>query len=270
MRVLQEEETFQISTGTDDQRDCFVLGCGRSGTSLAAGMLSKCGYFMGENLYDGDADNPRGYFESHEINYLNEMLLESAVPAPKASATGLCRQPGMMQRWLASPPLDIEFQENPDLEQRIRLLVSDRPFCFKDPRFSFTLTQWRRFAPQASQLCVFRHPHRVVSSVLVHASRKPYLDSLYLDESYITDVWRSVYSHILKNFASNTGSWLFVHYNQLLDGSASARIAHMLGIVPDSEFLIQRPLEQDSRSSLSEPIKSLYEDLCELAMFSSG
>jgi hypothetical protein len=49
------------------KKSILVLGSGRSGTSLASGILSKAGYYMGENLMPATHTNPKGFFESFDI-----------------------------------------------------------------------------------------------------------------------------------------------------------------------------------------------------------
>ena len=49
-------------------KNCLILGSGRSGTSMIAGILHKAGYFMGDNLYPPRSANPKGFFENWEIN----------------------------------------------------------------------------------------------------------------------------------------------------------------------------------------------------------
>lgn len=44
----------------------LITGCARSGTSMTAGIIAKCGAFGGD-LLGGDHNNPRGYFENFEI-----------------------------------------------------------------------------------------------------------------------------------------------------------------------------------------------------------
>jgi hypothetical protein len=41
-------------------RDCVILGCGRSGTSLAAGVVARAGYNCGEDLLPADDGGPTG------------------------------------------------------------------------------------------------------------------------------------------------------------------------------------------------------------------
>ena len=61
--------------------DCFIVGSGRSGTSMVAGLLAQSGYFMGNKLdaYYGDT-NPKGFFEDPDINAINERILHPIIP----------------------------------------------------------------------------------------------------------------------------------------------------------------------------------------------
>ena len=70
-----------------NQRNCLILGSGRSGTSMAAGILARAGYFMGEELWPADIGNPKGYFEDREVNKINDELI--APVAPKTPPHGL-------------------------------------------------------------------------------------------------------------------------------------------------------------------------------------
>src|ERR1700726_1587163 len=69
-------------------RNCIILGCGRSGTSLASGLLAGSGYFMGDHLYPPSEGNPKGYFEDQDVNAINEDLLEPVIPARPAGRIG--------------------------------------------------------------------------------------------------------------------------------------------------------------------------------------
>ena len=54
--------------------NCLILGSGRSGTSMAAGVLAKSGYFMGRNLIPPRPANPKGFFESEQITDVKKRL----------------------------------------------------------------------------------------------------------------------------------------------------------------------------------------------------
>ena len=57
-------------------RSTIILGCGRSGTSLVAGLLHESGAWQfNPDLLDPSGLNPKGFFESRTINGVNEKLL---------------------------------------------------------------------------------------------------------------------------------------------------------------------------------------------------
>src|ERR1700677_4686273 len=90
-----------------NQRNCLILGSGRSGTSMAAGILARAGYFMGDELWPTDVGNPKGQFEDREVNQINDELIASVSPkAPPFHAIrkllfGEAPVLGALQHWVA-------------------------------------------------------------------------------------------------------------------------------------------------------------------------
>ncbi len=72
----------------------IVLGCGRSGTSLVAGLLASAGYFMGPRLHPPREANPTGFFEGEVVKDVNEALLDPLVEADGRTHRG-SRRPTM-------------------------------------------------------------------------------------------------------------------------------------------------------------------------------
>lgn len=56
-------------------RSLLVVGTHRSGTSLVAGMLSKLGVFVGDDLLGPSDANPKGHFEDREFLALNDEIV---------------------------------------------------------------------------------------------------------------------------------------------------------------------------------------------------
>jgi hypothetical protein len=55
-----------------ENRTVVILGVGRSGTSLIANWLQKCGLNIGQNLLESDLIwNPEGFFEDMDFHQLN-------------------------------------------------------------------------------------------------------------------------------------------------------------------------------------------------------
>src|SRR6185437_1628887 len=131
------------------QRNCLILGSGRSGTSMAAGILAQTGYFMGDDLWPADIGNPKGYFEDREVNTINDEL--------------------------------------------IAVVKARQAFCFKDPRFSYTLSVWRHYIGDALLLCVFRDPGVTASSMVRECKRAEHMQGTEVDERWALKVWEAMY-----------------------------------------------------------------------------
>lgn len=243
--------------------NCLILGSGRSGTSMLGGILNTAGYYMGENLYEPRKANPKGFFESPAINSINERLL-----GPHARSR--CRYPLMRlwrslfsaERWLAQIPLGTQITSTPRIAARIAAEVAHRPFAFKDPRFCYTLPAWRPHLPRDTVfLCIFREPGRTVASILKERRRK-YPDLLLRSEDAF-GVWSDMYEHVLK-LHRHDGNWLFVHYHQVLNGSALPAIEKFLGVQVDASF---PDATLDHAPSIEAPAPALatYRELCALA-----
>ena len=142
------------------------------------------------------------------------------------------------------------------------------PFCFKDPRFSYTLDAWRRCVRDgAVYLCVFREPSRTAASILVEA-RQPYLADLDLDRDGALGVWTLMYRHILETHRGQ-GEWVFVHYDQIIDGSGLDRVEAALGTRVDRSFpepMLKRSVDV---GGVSAETARTYATLCDLAGFRS-
>ena len=137
-------------------RVCVWILAGRSGTSCLAGMFGSATHHHAANLYQPQASNPKGYFESWEINSLNESIqLLSAVEHLGANATrdapGLRARPAVAG---AIPGRDAgALERRPPARSR---RPESTPFCLKDPRASVTAPAWLEQAPDALVLSIHR------------------------------------------------------------------------------------------------------------------
>lgn len=239
-------------------RNCIILGSGRSGTSMLAGSLAAAGYFMGDDLYPGRASNPKGFFEGPQINGLNEALLGPVVPAEQ----GL----GQWQLWLAQLDSCQSIEVTPEIALGIAEMVQREPFCFKDPRFSYTATAWLPFLRNTAWICVFREPGLTAASIVRECSQMPYLSGVRMDLSRALDIWSATYRAVL-SLRSVLFEIIFVHYSQVIDGSGLTRISRLLDAPVDGTFA--DPRLSRARSILPVPPQTvpLYRELCERAGF---
>ncbi len=252
------------------QRDCLILGSGRSGTSMAAGILSSAQYFMGDELWPGNPGNPKGQFEDREINAINDQLI--GLVLPNKSSLGLRslifgRTPRFrdFQRWMAVVPPGTSIPFPPETRDRIQALTARHPFCFKDPRLSYTLAAWRPYLADALLLCVFRHPSVVADSMVRECARADYMKRLGLDARWALKVWEAMYSWILDIHYPLGGNWYFVHYDQLLDGTAYPELESRLGITVDRSFAVSELNRSRPDAPVPHRAELLYQRLCSLA-----
>ena len=250
-------------------KNCLILGSGRSGTSMVAGMLRQAGYFMGENLHAPNPANPKGFFEDMAVNLLNEALLAPHVPKrPPLLGRWLFRsRPIHLQRWLAVVDSDANFDASSEQRQRMAELTARQPFCFKDPRFCYTLPAWRPYLAKAVFVCVFRHPAATVESILRECREAEYLRSLQLTRAQAYAVWHRMYRAILDRHRQD-GAWLFLHYEQAFTDDGVRALANHTGAAIDGAFA-ERDIGRTRHVDEIAPadILATYRDLCVQAAY---
>ncbi len=107
---------------------------------MVAGILSKAGYFMGENLIGPNDFNKKGNFESLDINNLNNQILHAHL-----TEEHLPRDLPRFAGWLYEIPPSHRVTSPTPYNSCIPACIKRTPFCFKDPRFSYTLPAWTPF-----------------------------------------------------------------------------------------------------------------------------
>jgi hypothetical protein len=259
-------------------KNCLILGSGRSGTSMLGGILHNAGYFMGERLHKPRESNPKGFFEWYKINKINETILAenirnsfTAILMKKVFKKNTVKNPGENQRWLLSLPLETDV-DNSDIlvENEIKDVIKREPFCYKDPRFSYTLPVWKKFLkPGTGFICIFREPDITVNSILKECRSRKYLRNLYITRRKAYEVWMNVYSHILFKHAigKNPGDFIFVHYNQVYDGSAIPSLSNFLGAKLEFDFVDKNLKRTIPGGPVPGKVRELYRRLCEAANY---
>ena len=229
-------------------------------------MLSRSGYFMGERLYRARGANPKGFFESPDVNGVNEDLLGRVIPGrpPLIGRWFFRERPARRQRWLARVPLDATIPSTRGLSKRISGLVARQPFCFKDPRFCYTLPVWRPFLSNVVFVCVFRHPAATVTSILKECATAPYLSTLSMNFERALEVWSLMYQHVLR-IHIREGDWLFVHYDQLLSKTGFALLEDRLDVRVDRDFPDPTLRRSKPEGEIPGAVEQLYSELCALA-----
>lgn len=242
--------------------DLFITGSGRSGTSMVAGLFRATGAFMGERLLKPRISNPLGFFEDAEINGINEDILRPLLPR-RTVHDGLpygMDAPGRGQLWLARLPMEVEVEGGESERARIRAQVARSPFCFKDPRFCYTLENWRREAPQARMICVFRHPGEVVASMFTDVQAAAYLHDFAISVSQTFELWRLMYRRVLVRHSSH-GRWLFLYYDDLFEPRVLERIEAFSDTVVDRSFPTRALKRSRSEFAIDGATQDVFDEL---------
>jgi len=251
-------------------KNCIVLGSGRSGTSMLAGTLSGAGYYMGDEMMPPTPGNPKGYFEAFDIEAINEDILANIVPKrPKGRLRKFfSHRPRRSQRWLAYVRLNKKINAKESISKRIEKKVNQKSYCFKDPRFCYTLPVWKKHFSNEVYFCIFRNPEITVASILKECQREDYLQDLKINRKKIFKVWASMYEHIL-NIHSKSGIWYFFHYEQIFNDKVLKKIEGIIDATIDHNFP-EKKLNRVKKSiavAVDRKYQKIYRELCIKAGF---
>ncbi len=183
-------------------RNTIILGTGRSGTSMVTACFRNTGAYFGDQLIQSTPANPFGYYESQIINDLNNRLVFRLLYPRGTFRLRRFLYPRTHYDWRAFWAVLPYSERSVELRPRERDLIDDllanRPFCFKDPRFSATLGTWKDYLPDDTRfLTVFRCPFRTVDSMLRDA-RESYRPSLEFRRNKLLRTWIRTYERLLR------------------------------------------------------------------------
>ena len=247
-------------------RNCLILGSGRSGTSTAAGCLAQGHYFMGNDLIPARKSNPDGVFEDLQVRSINEAALAPLLPSRRPNVQSDRHIPEQWQRWLARLPVGLNIPSSPEIETSIKELISNEPYCFKDPRFSYTLPLWRPHLKECVFVCMFRDPASTAASIVRFTKEFELMHSLEISFEEALDAWTMQNRHILEQHR-HQGDWLLLHLDQLVFAKGLAKLAEFTGAKVNRFFPQAKKLRTFSDMDVPVEVERIYQELCRLAGF---
>lgn len=246
----------------------IIMGSGRSGTSLTTGLFAEHDYFMGTDLIPSRPANPKGFFECRYINNINERLLAPFLPkSPKLIGKYLFRKRlRPPHRWLARIPVETELNFSHEMDMEIQELTASTPYCFKDPRFSYTLPAWRPFLSNLKYVCVFRHPLATARSMVNEHKKLESMNYLKFNFQEALDVWKYMHQHILEKHM-HQGDWHFIHFEQIFSLEGIIGLEEFAGVKLNRDFPNKKFNRSSNKGDIDEEYINIYKKLCDLAGF---
>ena len=205
----------------------LICGMHRSGTSMIAQMLSRCGLYLGEESHLMDAhaeDNPAGFWEFNAVVEFSDRMLATLHGAWDNPL------PFKSQQWMDDIPLAEARQEA--LELLEPLTAGDQPWGWKDPRLTVMLPFWKSVFPDLQVILCLRNPIEVAYSLSKrHTSHADFDRGLSL--------WRD-YHEIFQRDIGET-ALMVTHYEAAFyqPQDELARLCQFAGLSPTEEQLNQ-------------------------------
>ena len=264
-------------------KNLIILGSGRSGTSAVAGLFRHVpGIFYGYDPLQPSQGNPTGYYEDEVVNTINNILLRQMTGVTLLDLVPSWLRPFVARHipwthrdtrslWLACPKRPLRWEMSYDVAHLVGRMARNQPFCFKDPRFGFTLPLWRPYLPDDARfIVVFRDPVQTIRSILRDAVELYGERPLAVTEDWAINHWKLIHNRIFEQRAADKdGQWLFLELGSVLSGRATAALERFCDHKIDTVHL--RPLraypspQTKNELGIKEECGPLFERLCAMA-----
>jgi hypothetical protein len=134
-----------------------IIGMHRSGTSMVANLLRRCGLVLGpdEKLMGPSDSNLAGHFEHRGFLEINEALLKHLGGSWESP-------PDAKPDWERDAALDVFIH---DAELLLRTFANSSHWGWKEPRTTILLPFWKRIVPNLHFVICIRNPLEVARSV---------------------------------------------------------------------------------------------------------
>jgi len=148
----------------------IVLGMHRSGTSLTTRLINMMGAYVGpEGIYGFTPDNPKGFWERHDVVRCDASLLKLYPPAcPGAIITP----------WMTQWEVPETHARNLPIAMKTILLYMDghRPWVVKDPYMCLTFEHWKPLLEVPVCVVIYRDPLEIAHSLTVVKNSVPSIE----------------------------------------------------------------------------------------------
>ena len=244
----------------------LITGCGRSGTSCLAGLFDQGKFFLGDKLYPATNSNPKGFYENFEINSINEQIIINSLKCSYGDelASFVLNKYKFGQLWLSKVPQNFYASIDDTLREKMQNITKNRPFCFKDPRFSLTANVWIEEISDIVIICVFRNPATTVESILRECRTSFYLNGFQINVSDAFHIWRQIYTQLIKLY-KNYGNILFIRYEDLFINSKIDLLENIVGCSLNRNFPDQSLFRSKPSFSLDSHSNDIYEKLISIS-----
>jgi hypothetical protein len=183
----------------------IVAGMHRSGTSLAASILSALSIDVGQELLPADPNNVRGYFEDTDFLRLQRTILSECCAANDGGHPDW--------GWTESESLDKSCFKRflPEASALLaRRSETSTPWGWKDPRTTLLLDFWDGLQDDARYVFVYRYPWDVADSM-----QRVGAETFLRNPEYGYRIWEFYNRHIRDFYVKHSGRCLLVSANAL-------------------------------------------------------
>lgn len=136
-----------------NSRTLVILGMHRSGTSLTANWVSKCGLNLGSELLGSSFGNPKGHYEDIDFFKLHKRILESN----NFPSSGLITEQPLINHYFNKKLVEIVTRKS----------SLNKQWGWKEPRTCLFIDDYRELLGDSGKyIIVYRPFHQVVYSLL--------------------------------------------------------------------------------------------------------
>ena len=156
----------------------IITGMHRSGTSMVAGLLQKCGLYLGDNLLKNLSDNPKGHYEDRNFMRINAEILEANNGAWGIPPKKIIDVPGKLQN---------------QMRAFVNMWPGDRIVGWKDPRACLTLQLWKKYIePEELRVVLVLRPIQEIALSLKKRNKFSIPKGLSLAKFYLKKAYENL------------------------------------------------------------------------------